>query len=127
MNLSGWVFSKGFNYSFPSNTVLRATNYLVVAADLATFTNQYPAVSNVVGDFLVVRTTNVVGYTYTNYQNSISSSSDQLDLKDASGNVINTVTYADEGHSWRLPQTRADFARRMESFLAEHLLRTAAK
>ena len=31
------------------------------------------------------------------------------------------VTYPDEGHSWRLPQTRADFARRMEKFLAEHL------
>jgi dipeptidyl aminopeptidase/acylaminoacyl peptidase len=31
------------------------------------------------------------------------------------------VVYADEGHSWRLPQTRADFARRMERFLAEHL------
>jgi len=31
------------------------------------------------------------------------------------------VTYPDEGHSWRLPQTRADFARRMETFLAEHL------
>lgn len=31
------------------------------------------------------------------------------------------VTYPDEGHSWRLPQTRTDFARRMESFLGEHL------
>ena len=31
------------------------------------------------------------------------------------------VTYPDEGHTWRLPQTRADFARRMEAFLAEHL------
>ncbi len=37
------------------------------------------------------------------------------------------VTYADEGHSWRLPQTRADFARRMEGFLAEHLLATPTK
>jgi dipeptidyl aminopeptidase/acylaminoacyl peptidase len=31
------------------------------------------------------------------------------------------VTYPDEGHSWRLPQTRTDFARRMEIFLSEHL------
>ncbi len=37
------------------------------------------------------------------------------------------VTSADEGHSWRPPQTRADFARRMEVFLAEHLLGVAAK
>jgi dipeptidyl aminopeptidase/acylaminoacyl peptidase len=31
------------------------------------------------------------------------------------------VTYRDEGHSWRLPQTQADFAQRLEKFLAEHL------
>ncbi len=31
------------------------------------------------------------------------------------------VTYPDEGHSWRLPQTHTDFAQRMEVFLAEHL------
>jgi dipeptidyl aminopeptidase/acylaminoacyl peptidase len=31
------------------------------------------------------------------------------------------VTYREEGHSWRLPQTRTDFAQRMERFLAEHL------
>lgn len=31
------------------------------------------------------------------------------------------VTYPDEGHTWRLPQTRADFARRLEVFLGEHL------
>jgi acetyl esterase/lipase len=31
------------------------------------------------------------------------------------------VTYPGEGHTWRLPQNRADFARRMEKFLAEHL------
>lgn len=31
------------------------------------------------------------------------------------------VSYPEEGHSWRLPQTRTDFARRMESFLGEHL------
>ena len=31
------------------------------------------------------------------------------------------VSYPDEGHGWRLPQTRTDFARRMETFLGEHL------
>ncbi len=31
------------------------------------------------------------------------------------------VTYPDEGHSWRLLETRADFAKRMEKFLAEQL------
>lgn len=31
------------------------------------------------------------------------------------------ITYPDEGHGWRSPQTRADFARRVEAFMAEHL------
>jgi acetyl esterase/lipase len=31
------------------------------------------------------------------------------------------VTYANEGHEWRLPQTRIDFAKRVEKFLAQHL------
>ncbi len=37
------------------------------------------------------------------------------------GNDPQWVTYSNEGHSWRLPQTRTDFAQRMEKFLAEHL------
>ena len=37
------------------------------------------------------------------------------------GNEPEWVVYPGEGHSWRLPQTRTDFARRMERFLAEHL------
>jgi acetyl esterase/lipase len=31
------------------------------------------------------------------------------------------VTYPNEAHSWRLPQTHADFARRVEAFLTRHL------
>jgi acetyl esterase/lipase len=31
------------------------------------------------------------------------------------------VSYPNEGHSWRLPENKADFARRMEKFLALHL------
>jgi dipeptidyl aminopeptidase/acylaminoacyl peptidase len=32
------------------------------------------------------------------------------------------ITYPNEGHSWRKTETRADFAKRMEKFLAQHLL-----
>jgi dipeptidyl aminopeptidase/acylaminoacyl peptidase len=31
------------------------------------------------------------------------------------------VTYPNEGHGWRLPETRTDFAQRVEAFLARHL------
>jgi dipeptidyl aminopeptidase/acylaminoacyl peptidase len=32
------------------------------------------------------------------------------------------ITYPNEAHSWRLPETHIDFANRMEKFLAQHLL-----
>ncbi len=37
------------------------------------------------------------------------------------------VTYPNEGHSWRLPQTHTDFALRVEKFLAEQLREVPAK
>src|SRR4051812_47410054 len=58
VNLTGWKFTKGISFVFASNTVLQASNYLVVAASRQSFTNLYPAVTNYVGDYLVVRTTN---------------------------------------------------------------------
>ena len=36
------------------------------------------------------------------------------------------VSYPNEGHSWRLTQTHADFAQRVEKFLAEHLRQAPA-
>ena len=41
-------------------------------------------------------------------------------LRDA-GRPPEWVSYANEGHSWRLVATHVDFARRMERFLAQHL------
>jgi dipeptidyl aminopeptidase/acylaminoacyl peptidase len=37
------------------------------------------------------------------------------------GNEALWVSYADEGHGWELPETKIDFARRVEQFLARHL------
>ena len=41
-------------------------------------------------------------------------------LRDA-GREPEWVTYPNEGHSWRLAETRTDFALRVEAFLARHL------
>lgn len=41
-------------------------------------------------------------------------------LRDA-GREPEWVTYPNEAHSWRLPETRTDFAQRVEAFLARHL------
>src|SRR5437660_10088889 len=48
VDLTGWKFVNGVHFSFPSNTVLSAGGYLVVAADLATFQSKFPGVANVV-------------------------------------------------------------------------------
>ena len=49
VDLSGWHFGKGIDYTFAPGTSLPAGGYLVVAHDLATFNAKYPSVSNVVG------------------------------------------------------------------------------
>jgi hypothetical protein len=103
VDLSGWSFTRGIDFTFPPNTILRATGYLAVVANRQAFTNKYPAVTNYVGDFLVVRTTNVVGFIYTNFENSLSHTHDALKLEDAASNTIDSVSYADKG-DWAIRQ-----------------------
>ncbi|HEY0548481.1 MAG TPA: lamin tail domain-containing protein, partial [Verrucomicrobiae bacterium] len=97
VNLTGWQFTKGINFTFPSNTVLSPSSYLVVAAHGPTFASAHPGVANYVAGYLVVRTTNVATGTYINFENSLSNVRDALQLEDAAGNVIDSLTYADEG------------------------------
>src|SRR5882762_9371764 len=48
VDLTDWKFSNGIQFTFPTNTVLKAGDYLVVAADRNTFTNKFPGVTNYV-------------------------------------------------------------------------------
>ncbi|MCX6902672.1 MAG: lamin tail domain-containing protein, partial [Verrucomicrobia bacterium] len=48
INLAGWSFSKGLSFTFPAVTI-PAGGYLVVAADLPTFSAKHPGVNNMVG------------------------------------------------------------------------------
>ena len=103
VNLSGWSFTRGIQFTFPSNTFIKASGYLVLAGQRAAFTNKYPGVTNVLGDFVVMRVTNVITGTYTNFENSLSNGRDRLTLEDSLGNVIDDLTYADEG-DWAIRQ-----------------------
>src|SRR5436309_1592510 len=47
-DLTNWKITKGVQFTFPTNTVILAHGYLVVAADRRVFTNKYPAVANFV-------------------------------------------------------------------------------
>ncbi len=86
VNLNGWRFSAGVSFTF-SNTAIPANGYLVVAANLGTFTNKYPGVTNVVG----------------NWTGTLNNNGEDIDLDNASGNRADSVRFADEG-DWAVRQ-----------------------
>lgn len=86
VNLNGWRFSKGVQFTF-TNVSIPAGGYLVVAADTNTFAAKYPGVTNVVG----------------NWTGVLNNSSEDLDLDNQSGNRVDSVRYADEG-DWAVRQ-----------------------
>src|SRR5687768_1809386 len=69
VNLAGWRLSSGVDYAIPTNTTINAGGYLVVSAHKASFLAKYPSVpsARVVGDYAVMRATNLVGRTLTNW------------------------------------------------------------
>ena len=97
VSLSGWALGGGIDFPFPSNTVLGAGRYLVVAADRARFAALKPAVTNVVGSWLGWTVTNVNGRLFTNFSPVLSNTRNTIWLRDAAGTRVDEVTYADEG------------------------------
>ena len=77
-NISGWRFTKGINFTFPTNTILAAGAYLVAAADAATFTAKYPGTANYVAGW-----TGAIGH--------------HLRLENAAGQVIHELKFSDDG------------------------------
>jgi hypothetical protein len=77
-NISGWRFTKGVSFTFPTNTLLGPGAYLVVAADGAAFTNKYPGVANFLAGFA-----GIVGH--------------HLKLEDTAGNTMSELQFADDG------------------------------
>lgn len=81
IDLSGWRFADGADYTFPAGTSLIAGGYLVVAANVAAFGAARPGVANVIGG----------------WAGELSNSGEQIDLRNAAGDRIDQVRYADEG------------------------------
>ncbi len=80
VNLDHWQFTHGVDFRFPSIEI-PADGYLVVAADMATFSAQHPSVTNAVG----------------NWKGHLSDKDERLTLEDASGIERDSVHYYDEG------------------------------
>lgn len=102
-DLDGWTLSDGVSFTFGATT-LPSGGYLVVAADLARFQTNYPAVTNVVG-----------GWT-----GELSNTGERVEVSDDVGVVVDRVTYADAG-DWAL-RRRGPLDRNHQGWvwLAEH-------
>jgi hypothetical protein len=82
VDLSGWSFAAGVDYTFPANTALAAGQYLVVAKDAATLAAKYPSIT-IVGD----------------YEGTLNDQDDRIELVDARGNTADEIHYY-EGGRW---------------------------
>lgn len=83
INLSGWILKDeddGHIFTFPDGTELEADGYLVVADDLEAFNQYYTEITNLYGE---------LGF-------GLAGGSDQVRLFDASGEMVDIVSYDDE-------------------------------
>ena len=83
------------NYKIPTNTILGANEYLVLAENLDEFELMHPAVTNVIGNFIF----------------SLENDGDSITLKDHQNNIIKTFKFHDD-QPW--PITADGFGRTME-------------
>ncbi len=86
VNLNGWRFSRGLDFTFP-NVAIPADGYLIVAANVAAFQAKYPAVTNVVGP----------------WTGGLANSDETIELVTSTGESVNQVHYASEG-DWAVHQ-----------------------
>ena len=80
INLAGWRFTRGVNFTFP-NVSISGGGYLVVAADAAAFQASHPDIVGVIG-----------GWT-----GQLGNSDENIELQTAAGESVNSVHYATEG------------------------------
>ena len=80
VNLTGWSFGSGVDFTFPS-VVLMPAEFLVIAADVASFEASYGVVDHLIGG----------------WDGRLSNSGERLRLFDASGAEVDDLRYADQG------------------------------
>ena len=76
VDVSGWKFNKGVDFTFPAATQIPANGYLVVAANLAAFNAAHPGFT---------------GTVLGNWVGQLSNSGERLHLVDALGVSVNDV------------------------------------
>jgi hypothetical protein len=99
VDLSGWRFADGVEYTFPASTVLQPGAYVVVAANRLAFQTEFPAVANVLGD----------------WTGQLSNTGEKIELIDTLGETVTSVRYADAG-DWAVRQRVPDPTRGQPSW-----------
>ena len=89
VDLAGWSFTNGVDYTVPADTTIASGAFLVVAADTAAFGAAYGAIPNLIGDWINPATPDT--------DQRLSNSGEEIVLRNADGERIDRVTYADEG------------------------------
>ncbi len=80
VNLGGWEFSDGVDFTFPAGSILAPGGHACVVGDAELFTDAFPGAS-VLGEF----------------SGSLSRSGERLELRDANSNPVDMVDYHDGG------------------------------
>jgi len=81
LDVSGWQFTAGVNYTLPVGTIIPGGGYLVVAANPVQFTATFAGVALLRGP----------------WTGELSNSGETIRLRTAAGEIVDEVTYADEG------------------------------
>jgi len=84
IDLSGWELDRGVDFVFPPNTTIASGEYLIVAADVATFNSTYIGVPG---------GTQILG----GWTGGLSNTGEDIRLVDAAGVRQDQVDYADQG------------------------------
>jgi hypothetical protein len=80
-DLSGWSFTRGITFRFPTNTSLPPGGFVVVARDRQVFARQYGQATPVLGGFT----------------NRLSHGGERIELHDARGQIVDALKYSDSG------------------------------
>jgi len=81
VDLAGWRFIDGVDFTFPDIVEIAAKGYLVIASDVNAFEAKYPGVTPVIGGWV----------------GRLSNSGEEIELADGSGVIVDKVDYADQG------------------------------